>query len=326
MEPRSTGHARPRPQLRRRPPRRRRRQQVQLPASRRPPRVRPPADPRQHLGGFANLRPSLAFEALASSSPLRPEVTKDVDILFVRELLGGLYFGAPRWWNKDTNEAINTMRYTKAESHPRGPHRLRARRKKRRSKVTSVDKANVLEVSQLWRGHRHRGGERLPLRHPRAPARRLHGHAPHERPPQLRRRPHRETSSATSSPTNQASSPAPSACSPQQPSAEKLISTNPCMAQLQILPGTGKANPLGAILTAAMVLRHSAHLEADAKSVEQAVHSVLEAGYRTTDIAQAAPPTKTLTTQQMGKQVHQALVESIDPPPIHARRLNFAPP
>src|ERR1700733_3609581 len=70
---------------------------------------------RQALGGFANLRPSLAFAALSESSPLRPEVTKDVDILFVRELLGGLYFGEPRWWNKDTDEAINTMRYTKAE-------------------------------------------------------------------------------------------------------------------------------------------------------------------------------------------------------------------
>src|ERR1700751_4999733 len=110
---------------------------------------------RQALGGFANLRPSLAFAALSESSPLRPEVTKDVDILFVRELLGGLYFGAPRWWNKEPaageqEVAINTMRYTKSEV-------VRVARiafelaSKRRNKVTSVDKANVLEVSQLWR-------------------------------------------------------------------------------------------------------------------------------------------------------------------------------
>ena len=59
-----------------------------------------------------------------SNSPLRPEVTKDADILFVRELLGGLYFGAPRWWNKDTNEAINTMRYTRVRSRPRSQGRL----------------------------------------------------------------------------------------------------------------------------------------------------------------------------------------------------------
>src|ERR1700744_6117919 len=105
---------------------------------------------RQALGGFANLSPSLAFAALSESSPLRPEVTKDVDILFVRELLGGLYFGAPRWWNKDTDEAINTMRYTKSEvvRVARIAFELAG---KPRQKVTSVDKANVLEVSQLWR-------------------------------------------------------------------------------------------------------------------------------------------------------------------------------
>src|ERR1700761_3127555 len=105
---------------------------------------------RQALGGFANLRPSLAFAALSESSPLRPEVTKDVDILFVRELLGGLYFGAPRWWNRDSNEAINTMRYTREEivRVARVAFELAS---KRRHKVTSVDKANVLEVSQLWR-------------------------------------------------------------------------------------------------------------------------------------------------------------------------------
>ena len=105
---------------------------------------------RQALGGFANLRPSFAYPALAENSPLRPEVTEGVDILFVRELLGGLYFGQPRWWNKETGEAINTMRYTTAEVArvARVAFELAS---KRRKKVTSVDKANVLEFSQLWR-------------------------------------------------------------------------------------------------------------------------------------------------------------------------------
>src|ERR1035437_10474640 len=62
---------------------------------------------RQALGGYANLRPSIAYPALAENSPLRPEVTKDANILFVRELLGGLYFGSPRWWDKETGESIN---------------------------------------------------------------------------------------------------------------------------------------------------------------------------------------------------------------------------
>ena len=78
-----------------------------------PPEKRPEAGLlriRQALGGFANLRPAIAYEALAESSPLRPEVTKGADILFVRELLGGLYFGAPRAWDRGTGEAYNTMR------------------------------------------------------------------------------------------------------------------------------------------------------------------------------------------------------------------------
>jgi hypothetical protein len=102
------------------------------------------------LGGFANLRPAVAYPALADNSPLRPEVTKGCDILFVRELLGGLYFGQPRSWNKTTGEAINTMRYTRDEvvRVARVAFELAG---KRRKKLTSVDKANVLECSQLWR-------------------------------------------------------------------------------------------------------------------------------------------------------------------------------
>src|SRR5258708_26091768 len=118
-----------------------------------PPDKRPEAgllQIRQALGGFANLRPSIAYAALAESSPLRPEVTKDADILFVRELLGGLYFGAPRSWDKETDEAINTMRYTKSEVVR--PARIAFELAgKRRHKVTSVDTSNVLEVSHLWR-------------------------------------------------------------------------------------------------------------------------------------------------------------------------------
>ena len=78
------------------------------------------------------------------------------------------------------------------------------------------------------------------------------------------------------------------------------------------IAGTGKANPLGAILTAAMVLRHSANLEQDARAVEQAVHKVLDAGYRTADIARGGENVQLVSTQEMGKHVHQALAESID--------------
>src|ERR1700723_4463170 len=83
-----------------------------------PPDKRPEAgllQLRAALGGFANLRPAFAFKELAACSPLRPEIINGADILFVRELLGGLYFGQPREWNRTTNEAWNTMRYTPAE-------------------------------------------------------------------------------------------------------------------------------------------------------------------------------------------------------------------
>src|SRR5271168_2388821 len=118
-----------------------------------PPNRRPEAGLlglRQALGGFANLRPSFAWPALSSNSPLKPEVVEGADILFVRELLGGLYFGELRQWDREHNSAWNTMRYTRDEviRVARVAFELAA---KRRNKVTSVDKANVLEVSQLWR-------------------------------------------------------------------------------------------------------------------------------------------------------------------------------
>src|SRR5579871_1613892 len=105
---------------------------------------------RAELGGFANLRPAFAFKELAVNSPLKPEIVDGADILFVRELLGGLYFGQPREWNKQTGRAHNTMVYTRDEvvRVARVAFELAS---KRRKKVTSVDKANVLEVSQLWR-------------------------------------------------------------------------------------------------------------------------------------------------------------------------------
>src|ERR1700748_2058867 len=105
---------------------------------------------RQELGGFANLRPSVAYPALAENSPLRADVTKGTDILFVRELLGGLYFGEPRKWDKEAGKSWNTMVYT-VDEVTRVAKVAFELAQKRKKKVTSVDKANVLEVSQLWR-------------------------------------------------------------------------------------------------------------------------------------------------------------------------------
>jgi 3-isopropylmalate dehydrogenase len=279
-----------------------------------PPDKRPEAgllQIRQALGGFANLRPSVAYAALADSSPLRPEVTKDADILFVRELLGGLYFGAPRSWNKETGEAINTMRYTKAEvvRVARIAFELAG---KRRSKVTSVDKANVLEVSQLWRATVTEVAKDYPdvtLEHQLVDSMAMHiMNIPRNFDVVLTENLFGDILSDEAGVITGSLGMLPSATIGGQVNLYE-----PVHGSAPDIAGTGKANPLGAILTAAMVLRHSANLEQDAKAVEQAVHKVLEAGYRTADIARGQQPGQTpVTTQEMGKLVHQALAESID--------------
>ena len=279
-----------------------------------PPDKRPEAgllQIRQALGGFANLRPSIADKALSASSPLRPEVTENVDILFVRELLGGLYFGAPREWNKETNEAINTMRYTRDEvvRVARVAFELAG---KRRKKVTSVDKANVLEVSQLWRATVTEVAKDYPgvtLEHQLVDSMAMHiVNTPRNFDVVLTENLFGDILSDEAGVITGSLGMLPSATIG---GAVNLY--EPVHGSAPDIAGTGKANPLGAILTAAMVLRHSANLEQDARAVEQAVHQVLDAGYRTADIARGSQAgQQTVTTQEMGKRVHQALTESID--------------
>ena len=105
---------------------------------------------RQKLGLFANLRPARIWPDLSDSGPLRPDVIAGTDIFIVRELTGGLYFGEPRGHAPDGDSAFNTMRYSVAEVERVAVVAFDAARKRRR-KVTSVDKANVLETSELWR-------------------------------------------------------------------------------------------------------------------------------------------------------------------------------
>ncbi len=259
---------------------------------------------RQALGGYANLRPSIAYKALSASSPLRPEITEGVDILFVRELLGGLYFGEPRWWNRDTQEAINTMRYTKAEvvRVARVAFELAAKRK---GKVTSVDKANVLEVSQLWRATVTEVAAEFPgvtLEHQLVDSMAMH----------LMNRPRDFDVVLTENLFGDILSDEAGVITgslgmlPSATLGGRVNLYEPVHGSAPDIAGTGKANPLGAILTAAMVLRHSAGLEAEAKAVEVAVHSVLDAGYRTADIARGSAA-QTVSTQEMGELVRDAL-------------------
>ena len=279
-----------------------------------PPDKRPEAgllQIRAALGGFANLRPSIGYPALAENSPLRPEVTKDVDILFVRELLGGLYFGQPRSWDREAQRAINTMVYTRAEV-------VRVARiafelaQKRRKKVTSVDKNNVLEVSQLWRATVTEVAKDYPdvtLEHQLVDSMAMHlMNIPRNFDVVLTENLFGDILSDEAGVITGSLGMLPSATI-----GGKVNLYEPVHGSAPDIAGTGKANPLGAILTAAMVLRHSAGLEQDAAAIESAVAKVLASGHRTADIARGSDPSQqTVSTHQMGRLVHQALAESID--------------
>lgn len=264
---------------------------------------------RQALGGFANLRPCLAFAALADNSPLRPEVTKGVDILFVRELLGGLYFGQPRSWNKQTGEAINTMRYTKDEV-------IRVARiafdlaRKRRKKLTQVDKANVLECSQLWRATVDELKSEYPditVEHQLVDSMAMHlMNLPRNFDVVLTENLFGDILSDESGIITGSLGMLPSATL-----GGKVNLYEPVHGSAPDIAGQGKANPLGAILTAAMLLRHSAGLEQDAAAIEAAVAQVLAEGHRTSDIARGNSAAN-VTTHEMGRLVHSALSDSID--------------
>jgi 3-isopropylmalate dehydrogenase len=272
-----------------------------------PPDKRPEAgllQIRRHLGGFANLRPSRAYAALSDTSPLRAQVTEGVDILFVRELLGGLYFGEPRWWNRETQEAINTMRYTRDEVTrvAKVAFELAA---KRRGKVTSVDKANVLEVSQLWRATVTDVAKDYPnikLEHQLVDSMAMHlMNTPRSFDVVLTENLFGDILSDEAGVITGSLGMLPSATI-----GGKVNLYEPVHGSAPDIAGTGKANPLGAILTAAMVLRHSAHLQPEAAQVEASVEEVLQAGHRTADLLRGSGQTA-VSTSEMGALVAKAL-------------------
>jgi 3-isopropylmalate dehydrogenase len=261
---------------------------------------------RAALGGFANLRPAFAFKELAVNSPLRPEIIDGADILFVRELLGGLYFGQPREWNRSTGEAWNTMRYTKAEvvRVARIAFQLAT---KRRNKVTSVDKANVLEVSQLWRAAVTEVSAEFPgvaLEHQYVDAMSMHlMNQPRSYDVVLTENLFGDILSDESAVITGSLGMLPSATI-----GGKVNLYEPVHGSAPDIAGKGLANPLGAILTGALILRHSGGLEAEAAAIEASVRRVLEQGFRTPDLARTNPQGFTvLSTTEMGAKVRETV-------------------
>ena len=274
-----------------------------------PPDKRPEAgllQIRSALGGFANLRPAFAFKELAVNSPLRPEIVEGADILFVRELLGGLYFGKPREWNKTTGEAWNTMRYTRDEVArvARIAFQLASQRRK---KLTSVDNANVLEVSQLWRATVNEVAAEFPgvtVEHQYVDAMAMHlMNQPRNYDVVLTENLFGDILSDESAVITGSLGMLPSATI-----GGKVNLYEPVHGSAPDIAGKGLANPLGAILTGALILRHSAKLEAEAAAIEAAVRKVLEQGFRTPDLARSNTQGFTvLSTKDMGAKVRETV-------------------
>lgn len=265
---------------------------------------------RAALGGFANLRPALAYPSLTGCSPLRPELLQGTDLLIVRELLGGLYFSEPRAWNQKEGTAHNTMRYSVAEIE-RVARVAFAEARRRRRKLTSVDKANVLETSQLWRQVVTAVGRAYPdvaLEHMYVDACAMH----------LVTNPRRFDVILTENLFGDILSDEAAAIAGSlgmMPSATiggKVDLYEPVHGSAPNLAGRKVANPLGAIASAAMLLRYTAGLSDEAEDIEAAVQSVLSDGHRTQDLQTSIHSHNGhVSTSEMSGLVEQALSDHV---------------
>ncbi len=261
---------------------------------------------RRELGAFANLRPAVFFPALEDSSPLRPEIVRGTDIMIVRELLGGAYFGQPRSIAGVPGErvAVNTMRYTEPEIEriARVAFDLAMKRKR---KVLSVDKANVLECSRLWREVVTRIARNYPevkLAHQYVDSAAM----------LLVQRPTDFDVLLTENMfgdilSDQAGGVVGSLGLLASASIGGPVGLyEPVHGSAPDIAGKGIANPLGAILSVAMMLRHSFQLATEAACIDSAVSTVLSNGARTADLAGKSHPS--ISTAEMGRLVVEELM------------------
>ena len=258
------------------------------------------------LGGFANLRPALTDPALINATPYRPERVAGADVLIVRELLGGLYFGQPRGGTAD--EAFNTMRYTRTEVERVARVGFEQARR-RRQFVCSVDKANVLETSRLWRTVVSEVGRdypdvRLSHMYVDACAMRLATEPTHF-DVILTENLFGDILSDEAAVLTGSLGLLPSASIGDGPGLfEPVHGSAPDIA------GQDIANPFGAILSAAMLLRHTAGLSREADLIEDAVRGVLDMNMRPADLA--PPGSRPSSTSELGDAVVSALSELIE--------------
>lgn len=265
---------------------------------------------REDLGLFANLRPASLYPELVDASSLKPELVSNLDLLIVRELTGGIYFGKPAGIEERNGEKVgfSTMIYSESEIR-RVAQVAFAAAQKRQGRLCSVDKANVLEVSQLWRDIVTDEAQHWPdveLTHMYVDNAAM----------QLVRAPKQFDVMLTSNLFGDILSDAAAMLTGSigmLPSASLDVNNKglyePVHGSAPDIAGLDKANPLACILSAAMMLRYSFDFGELASSIEKAVAQVLEAGYRTGDIAQAGGSTseQLVGTREMGEKVLQFL-------------------
>lgn len=262
---------------------------------------------RQGLGLFANLRPALLSAPLAAASSLKAELVADLDILIIRELTGGIYFGEPRGVEIRDNELVgfNTLVYSEHEIEriARVGFELAA---KRNGKLCSVDKANVLEVSQLWR-------EKVTALAPEYPNVELSHMYVDNAAMQLVRAPKQFDVIVTGNMFGDILSDVAAMLTGSLgmlPSASLAASGTglyePVHGTAPDIAGQDLANPLATILSVGMMFRYSLDLPEAADRIDNAVAKVLEQGHRTADIAAAG--TDPVGCQAMGKLVLEQLV------------------
>lgn len=255
---------------------------------------------RQRLGLYANIRPAVLYPALADASTLKREIIEGIDLMVIRELTGGLYFGEKRREKTaDGERAVDTLVYTTAEIERIARLGFQMAGKRRR-KLTSVDKANVLESSRLWR-------EVVTRLAPEYPEVELNHMYVDNCAMQLVRNPKQFDVIVTENMfgdilTDQASMLSGSIGMLASASIGGRVALyEPAHGSAPDIAGQNKANPLATILSAAMMLRFSFGLDREAAEIEAAVPAVLDAGYRTGDIME---PGKTLVgTKEMGQLV-----------------------
>jgi 3-isopropylmalate dehydrogenase len=263
---------------------------------------------RRELGVFANLRPAILFPALEGCSPLRPEIVRGTDMLIVRELLGGLYFGEPRTTQGEPGGriAVDTMRYSEPEIERIARVAFELARTRRR-KLVSIDKANVLDCSRLWREVVTRMAADYPdvkLSHAYVDSAAM----------VLAARPADFDVILTENMfgdilSDQAGGIVGSLGMLASASIGGRVALyEPIHGSAPDIAGRGVANPLAAILSIAMMLRHSFKLPAEASCVETAVSQVLDRGYRTRDLSR--PTEKSITTSEMGSLVVETVRET----------------